>query len=266
MQESFSQILKLCKEQNVDLHLGVKRAGEFGIALDEEHVYPNHASAAFALAANILRKNPETKLADKTIEASPKILQNLGTAALISVINSSVKRITNFKPERSFDCGYAKYIDACNDAESAYASAFRTMVNANVGGTVISDEETPIFFKKHLGQPSALILEEITINGVKYLPGSIARVDLKGGEAGFLPKQASVDSVASVGIIRLSDFMFNEREETQGHSPNSLALMRHNELEQNLTVEDFFHAAKNAINPPSEDNKRLHKMATSNYW
>lgn len=182
--------------------------------------------AAVAEAGRLLRKNPEVELANNSLELKRLITDDIAALTLAKILNDSQRRVPSDGMRTAIHCTRAPWVASCDAAESGFVNVFLTLCNERRLGAgsqiFINDNGEAVFIRKG-GITSALSLQEITINGVRYPAGSLlsleslpdyrfengnycsqprARVPNMGVEA------VPVELVASAAFMRLSAFAY----------------------------------------------------------
>lgn len=182
--------------------------------------------SAVAEAGEILRSNPNAELADKLITPTPVIGRDVGALTLTRIINASIEPITE-ATSRSVVCEKAHEVNVCDSAETYFADvikALRTKNPAEGGCELITDDDGQvILIRKGIGEPSALSLHELVVNGIPYPPGSLFSLHAVGDynkrrgwelPKDFLPDRIHIfgsERVAKLGFMRLSAYALKDR-------------------------------------------------------
>lgn len=193
---------------------------------------PDGFCAAVVEAGDILRKNPDRKLADATIvppanERHP-LNRSLAARTLIGMVNASVERLPATGRDNTFECLGTRAIEACLTADRDFGRVIRQMrapgklltgEDQVVGYQLITGERNgPLAVRKGVGEPSTLSFVDMTINGIPYPAGSILRAEIlddrttetSSGYSTSVPRgvhaRVDVGRVSHIAFRRLSAF------------------------------------------------------------
>lgn len=219
-QANYSDFILACERSNIQLHDALRGCNQYpGSCFSPGEWYD-----AIANAGETLRLEPEAELAsaalsDDLLDANDGIAQG----ALKGIVNSSIDRvgIDEIPAGRSFICDGANRVPNCSDAERLFSGLLSQMAwhsspikipnRAPImsrWGIVTDDTNSPIGITKFNGERSTLSLEEISVNGVVYPPGSLFRMDTlrhkRRGEIGhsIIPS----NRISHAAFMRLSGF------------------------------------------------------------
>jgi hypothetical protein len=132
-----------------------------------------------------------------------------------------------------FRLGAGSTIGACRQVDARFARVFGNILRQTgqeapkrfrgAGCEIIYHEDRPLLVRKGIGEPSAINLEPLAINGIPYPAGSIMRVDT--GQA-LEPqversklKVLQSDQIRSIAFIHLSAFAFEPETRAQDGPP-----------------------------------------------
>lgn len=108
-------------------------------------------------------------------------------------------------------------LDFCPAAEYYFLDTFGAIERARPGGEaddasqLIIDEDGPVMIRKNIGQPTALTLRPIAVDGIPYPAGMIVNARLAARPNQYKSRQARVDvievsEVSAISPLRLSAF------------------------------------------------------------
>jgi hypothetical protein len=186
---------------------------------------------AVAFGGRMLRKNPNEKLADRSIELPsehdiPQCETSMKT--LETIINSSIERpLAEELPKHQFKSDGIEAISMCPKAEKLFDKAVPRTSKFKAPGLfdklkyqVIADEGDNgwdiLGVRKWEGVPSVLTFKDVAVDGIQYPSGSIMRFELetdgppeRGKYTEYInqdpPRIVSSNEVVRVGFLRLAN-------------------------------------------------------------
>lgn len=215
------QFNRACREQGIALHPDIIHLTNHTVPPAREA--PTSTLMAIRTIGRMLRKQPAELLASAPIETTKALPRSVAALALKTIINDSVLGTNSNQNTVAALSPFA--IDACVFAEIGFAKTFRNLAGLEffdkiaTGGDIIVDtNDNPIFVRKRAGGiPSALALQEHTINGITYPAGSINRIELdsdyRDPKGILIPKDSCnairivpLESVVAGAFMRLSAY------------------------------------------------------------
>jgi hypothetical protein len=173
--------------------------------------------------------------------------KNLARIAAYNFLNNSFAPVCSMREDWTFtnpEGATVQRLDSCPDAEMTLLMTFDSMQEAidtgepdpiDSGWTIVVDDDLePIAIKKHYGEPSALSLVPLTIDGCEFPAGSLMRMRLheytRTNTEGLLSRAWAVmprHNIASMKFLRLSAFAHNPKDrgifrEMDHSDPNAL--------------------------------------------
>lgn len=172
-----------------------------------------------------LRHRPDEALVPIPVYLTDEQKSNFGNQVLESMINGSISRPPVADSIPSFTCLYPEALDTCAMAEPAFVSVLEDIgeeldTNRYIQQLPLADVVTqngkPILLSKYVGIRTCLALSDISIDGLTYPAGSIARpifnskavkkAESERGKRAY--NTYDVSDVTSLGFMRLSMFAF----------------------------------------------------------
>jgi hypothetical protein len=183
-------------------------------------------------------------IASKPLIGNPWQYDTAATT-LQRIVNASIVPVEADPSTPSFVCEGAKTISACGYAEVAFSKVIAQKITEAdkrppgiedrwSGGDIFTEGDVPIFIRKSDGEPSALSLRDIVVNGIPYPKGSILRVDTyREYQEGSPPQpaphrlcQVEARKIAKVAFIRLSAWAFSPQERADKTTWDTLFIRR----------------------------------------
>lgn len=199
-----------CNEQAIGLHRRIEKGSYSGKR-------PLHAPTDFlksiAEAGRILRLHPNKRLAHTPL--TPDDFADLGQPAihLAGIVRDSVSPVEGEGSLVFTSTERTKGLDTCSFAEKAFAAVILNLQDeykrppdedAGLGCQIITDKGKPVMIRKGYSVSSALLLEQVVVNGVRLRAGSIAKVTTEPGTGVFSHQTTRIttDSITSVTFLR----------------------------------------------------------------
>ncbi len=234
---NFAPIAAYCAERDIAIHEVVLDAPH-SLNTIEEHCHTFSAvHAAFAGAAWLLRNKPGLQLINRSLVPDDIASTDSASYQLITLLNSTRIIANGDSWDTSFTSSKVGSGDSCMAAEEAFSQTFagmkglakRLLAGHSAGDSkgfelFVGERQRPIFLRKSIGEPTVLTLHDITINGVRYPAGTIARLNtekddrqklrrLRDGHGTYRPivsesafRLFSVAEIKRLGALRLSAF------------------------------------------------------------
>lgn len=213
--EDSDAFYKLCVDLGVNLDPEVFTTAN---NLVEDGI-PTGILSAVKNAGEALREDPDRVLTDSLINPDWGFSTNVSTRTLIEILNSSLEKSPIPSHEVQFTCSPAEKLDTCSFADLSF---LRTIVTVEYvspdqpaahGCQIIANQAgSPIFVRKYLGNPSAISLKDVYINGIPYPAGSIFSLEAPDDEDS-LPEPSShkvqeipLRNIGRISFLRLSAF------------------------------------------------------------
>lgn len=226
-EDPYRRFERMCREQGVTIDKELASGPDYSFRIRNAMSDDLKIARSIAVAGQILRKDPERKLADQPIDLPteheiPRCETQLKT--LGNIINSSIERPPIEElPEHQYQSQGIGGMDMCQKAEPLFDKSipkfmrFSNKVSYQAIVDGYSDEGWDVVaVRKREGLPSVLTFEEIAIDGIVYPPGSIMRFHLRSDgvepESGLFENNNSKpsrivesDEVIRAGFLRLAN-------------------------------------------------------------
>jgi hypothetical protein len=183
--DNFCDIVALCDDQSIRLHDEIEHSVDASIKSQAYCHTPEDILLAVAQSGKLLRKCPSLNLANGMIVIPDTSSLSVPAKTFIEIVNASLVPLQKISSARSipfFEAENCCSLDTCKYAETSFGNIISSVLAQKArSGTGYQTFRTqrgrPLFVRKGSGEPSALTLVDIVINGIPYPAGSLVRID-----------------------------------------------------------------------------------------
>lgn len=167
---------------------------------------PNEMLKAVAVAGILLRRGYKD-LANKPIKPDGELSRNTVAMTLTNIINGSIEPLDAAVDLPASPSG----IDACRAADFKFLTLIDALQKGEGKCQIIGDNEAALIRKTRNGQPSALSVRDLVVDGIPFPAGSMFNIELTDEDKTSIQTPNVLESVGlnrveGLGFMRLSVF------------------------------------------------------------